>query len=64
MSRFFIERPILANVIAIVTMIIGSVAAGLPADRAVPEHHAAENRAGRQSTPGPTRGSSPTPSPR
>ena len=41
-SRFFIERPIFANVIAIMTMLVGAVDAVRAADRAVSRHHAAD----------------------
>ena len=41
-SKFFIERPIFANVIAIVTMVIGVVSLFAPAGRAVPERDAAD----------------------
>ena len=44
-SRFFIDRPIFANVIAIVTMIFGLVTLRSLAGRAVPADHAAD-RAG------------------
>ena len=42
-SKFFIERPIFAGVVAIVTVLLGLVALLAPADRAVPEHHAAHD---------------------
>ena len=41
-SRFFIDRPIFANVIAIVTMLIGARDAVRAAGRAVPADHAAD----------------------
>ena len=42
-SKFFIERPIFAGVVAIVTVLLGVVAALAPARGAVPEHHAADD---------------------
>ena len=42
-SKFFIERPIFANVIAIITVLIGVVALCGAADRAVPGDHAADH---------------------
>ena len=47
-SKFFIERPIFANVIAIVTILLGVVALCRSADRAVPEDHAADGRSRRE----------------
>ena len=41
-SKFFIERPVLANVLAIVIVLIGGVAPGQPADRAISQHRAAD----------------------
>ena len=44
-AKFFIERPIFANVIAVLTIILGLVALGQAAGRAIPQHRAAD-RAG------------------
>ena len=63
-SRFFIDRPIFANVIAIVTVLFGVVALyRLPVER-YPADHAADGRRSAPTTPAPTPRSSPTPSPR
>ena len=53
--RFFIRRPIVAIVIAIVTVLAGLVAMQGAADRAVPGDHPAANHRDRQRTPAPTR---------
>ena len=45
MSKFFIEHPVLANVLAIVLVLIGAVCAVPPAGRAISEYRAAD-RAG------------------
>ena len=42
MARFFIDRPIFAWVIAIIIMLAGALAIHAAADRAVPEHRAAD----------------------
>ena len=42
-SKFFIERPIFAAVVAIVTVLLGAVAMPAAADRAVSGHHAAHD---------------------
>ena len=42
MARFFIDRPIVAMVISIVTVLLGVVAMQRPADRAVPRDRAAD----------------------
>ena len=41
-SEFFIDRPVLANVLAIVIVLIGGVALVTPADRAISQHRAAD----------------------
>ena len=52
MARFFVDRPIVAIVIAIVTVVLGLVAmTGLP-DRAVPLDHPAPASRSRPPTPG------------
>ena len=43
-SRFFIERPVLANVLALVIVLIGAVALYAAARRAISERHAADRR--------------------
>jgi hydrophobic/amphiphilic exporter-1 (mainly G- bacteria), HAE1 family len=43
-SRFFIDRPIFANVIAIVTVLLGVVALYKPAGRTLPADHPADGR--------------------
>ena len=48
LSKFFIERPIFANVIAIVTMLLGIVSLWQSADRAVSADHAAHGPRDRQ----------------
>ena len=56
MSKFFINRPIVAMVISIVMTIVGVDHADLqPADRAVPEHRPAGDPGARRPTPAPTR---------
>ena len=55
MSRFFIRRPIVAIVIAIVTVLGGLVALERPADRAVPADRPAADHRHRAATPAPTR---------
>ena len=54
MSRFFIRRPIVAIVIAIVTVLGGMVAMRRPADRAVPADRAAADHRHRRNTRAPT----------
>ena len=63
-SRFFIDRPIFANVIAIVTVIFGLVSAARPAGRAVSGRSRRRRYRSRRRIPGPTHRWSPTPSPR
>ena len=53
MSRFFIDRPIFAWVIAIVIMLAGALSIFTPADRAVPEHRAADDHRSPPTTPAP-----------
>jgi hypothetical protein len=48
-SRFFIERPIFANVIAIMTILVGAVT--MIGDRALSRYHAAD-RHGLHDLPG------------
>ena len=63
-SRFFIDRPIFANVIAIVTVLFGVVAA-VSACRSSSTRRSRRRRSGHdRTTPAPTPRSSPTPSPR
>ena len=57
-SKFFIERPIFANVIAIVTIAHRRGHALPPADRAVSRHHAADRPGHHRAIPAPTRGPS------
>ena len=63
-SRFFIERPIFANVIAIMTMLVGAVTLGRAADRAVSRASRRRRSWSRRPTPAPTPRCSPTPWPR
>ena len=64
MARFFIDRPIFAWVISIVIVLVGLVAAGLAAGRAVSGDHAAHGAGDVPTIPAPTPRWWPTPWPR
>ena len=55
MSRFFVRRPIVAIVIAIVTVLVGLVSLQALPDRPVPGDRAAADQRDRPRTPAPTR---------
>ena len=63
-SRFFIERPIFANVIAIMTMLVGGVALVRACRSSSTRRSRRRPSRSRPSIPGPTPRCSPTPSPR
>ena len=55
MSKFFINRPIVAMVIAILTVIVGAVVVAQPAGGAVSADRAARSSGHRRLTSAPTR---------
>ena len=61
-SKFFIERPVLANVIAILMIVIGAVALAQSAGGAISQRGAADRAGDHASIPAPAREPSSTPS--